>query len=130
MNRYIRLVLKNCLRNRRRNLLTMASIGVSLCLLAAVGTAARYGIVQCIRRGSSDTLQSETGSLFPALHGRERQGWIASEWKLTEKKQRAEFHCLTWGEQGTTVARMFALGEQLSDPIIGVLNPARIGSEV
>jgi PadR family transcriptional regulator, regulatory protein PadR len=54
-----------------------------------------YGIAQAIRAGSSDVLQVETGSLYPALHRLERQGWIRSEWRKSENKQRAKFYELT-----------------------------------
>jgi PadR family transcriptional regulator PadR len=47
-----------------------------------------YRITQAIRNGSSDVLQIDTGSLYPALHRLERQGWVASEWKISENKQR------------------------------------------
>src|ERR1035438_3309877 len=54
-----------------------------------------YGIIQAIRTGSSDVLQVETGSLYPALHRLERQGWLSSEWKQTESNQRAKYYRLT-----------------------------------
>src|SRR5262249_42813346 len=54
-----------------------------------------YGIAQAIRTGSSDVLQVETGSLYPALHRLEKQGWVKSEWGNTENKQRAKFYSLT-----------------------------------
>ena len=54
-----------------------------------------HGIGQWIRAGSEDALQVEHGSLYPALHRLERQGWIAAEWKLTENKQRAKYYRLT-----------------------------------
>jgi len=54
-----------------------------------------YGIAQIIRDRSSDVLNVETGSLYPALHRLERQKWVKSEWKLTESKQRAKFYHLT-----------------------------------
>jgi transcriptional regulator len=54
-----------------------------------------YAIIQAIRTGSSDVLQVETGSLYPALHRLERQGWLASEWKQTESNQRAKYYQLT-----------------------------------
>jgi DNA-binding PadR family transcriptional regulator len=37
----------------------------------------------------------EHGSLYPALHRIEKQGWIESEWKTTENKQRAKYYSLT-----------------------------------
>ncbi|MFC5861573.1 PadR family transcriptional regulator [Acidicapsa dinghuensis] len=54
-----------------------------------------YGIAQAIRLKSSELLQVETGSLYPALHRLERQGWVSSEWKLTESRQRAKFYQIT-----------------------------------
>jgi transcriptional regulator len=54
-----------------------------------------YGIGQSIRSGSADILQVETGSLYPALHRLERQGWVKSEWKQSENKQRAKYYSLT-----------------------------------
>lgn len=88
-----------------------------------------YGIVHCIRTGSGDTLQVETGSLYPALHRLERQGWIASEWKLTDKKQRAKFYRLTRAGK-TQLLRERSRWEQLSDAIAAILNPVRTEGEV
>jgi PadR family transcriptional regulator, regulatory protein PadR len=54
-----------------------------------------YGIVQAIRAQSGEVLQVETGSLYPALHRMERQGWIASKWGQTEQNQRAKYWRIT-----------------------------------
>ncbi len=54
-----------------------------------------YGIAQAIRAGSSDVLQVETGSLYPAVHRLERQGWVKAEWKQSENRQRAKYYSLT-----------------------------------
>jgi PadR family transcriptional regulator, regulatory protein PadR len=54
-----------------------------------------YGISQQIFARSGEVLQVETGSLYPALHRMERQGWVSSEWRLTEQNQRAKFYQLT-----------------------------------
>ncbi len=54
-----------------------------------------YGIVQALRVHSGDVLQVETGSLYPALHRLERRGWVRSEWKQTESKQRAKYYRIT-----------------------------------
>src|ERR1700744_6735925 len=54
-----------------------------------------YGIVQALRVHSGDVLQVETGSLYPALHRLERQGWVRSEWKQTESNQRAKYYRIT-----------------------------------
>jgi len=54
-----------------------------------------YGISQAIRANSRDVLQVETGSLYPALHRLERQGWVKAEWKKSESNQRAKFYKIT-----------------------------------
>jgi transcriptional regulator len=54
-----------------------------------------HGIGQAIRISSQDALQVEHGSLYPALHRLERQGWLASEWKISEASRRAKFYRLT-----------------------------------
>jgi PadR family transcriptional regulator, regulatory protein PadR len=54
-----------------------------------------YGISQAIRFRSGEVLQVETGSLYPALHRLERQGWVRSEWKQTESNQRAKYYRIT-----------------------------------
>ena len=54
-----------------------------------------YGISQAIRAQSEDVLQVETGSMYPALHRLEKQGWVRSEWKVSEANQRAKFYSLT-----------------------------------
>lgn len=54
-----------------------------------------YAISNAIRAGSGDVLQVETGSLYPALHRLERRGWIRSEWRLSENRQRARYYSLT-----------------------------------
>jgi transcriptional regulator len=54
-----------------------------------------YGISVAIRAGSGDLLQVETGSLYPALHRLEKQGWIRSDWGVTGNNQRAKYYGLT-----------------------------------
>src|ERR1700676_4621841 len=59
------------------------------------GTQHGYGISQAIRATSGEVLQVETGSLYPALHRLERQGWGTSEWKQREGNHGAKFSRLT-----------------------------------
>ena len=54
-----------------------------------------YGISQAIRVTSGDVLQVETGSLYPALHRLERQGWVSAQWKKSESNQRAKYYRIT-----------------------------------
>jgi len=53
------------------------------------------GISQIIRSKSEELIKLEAGSLYPALHRLEQQGWLASEWKVSEKNQRAKYYRLT-----------------------------------
>lgn len=54
-----------------------------------------YGIALAIQASSSDVLQVDTGSLYPALHRLEKQKWIAATWKLSANKQRTRVYRLT-----------------------------------
>jgi PadR family transcriptional regulator PadR len=54
-----------------------------------------YGISQAIRAGSGEVLQVETGSLYPALHRLERQGWVKAEWGVSDHNQKAKYYRLT-----------------------------------
>src|SRR5437867_8215006 len=50
-----------------------------------------HGIAKHIQRTSDEVLQVEHGSLYPALHRLERQGWIASKWEAPNKDVKREF---------------------------------------
>jgi PadR family transcriptional regulator, regulatory protein PadR len=54
-----------------------------------------YGIVLHIQRASDELLNVEEGSLYPALHRMEQNGWIRSEWALTETNRKAKYYQLT-----------------------------------
>jgi transcriptional regulator len=54
-----------------------------------------HGIKVAIRAGSEDVLHVDHGSLYPALHRLEEQGWVKGEWKLSENNQRAKYYRLT-----------------------------------
>ncbi len=54
-----------------------------------------HAIAKHIQRTSEELLQVETGSLYPALHRLEAQGWIAASWQLSDKGKRARYYRLT-----------------------------------
>lgn len=54
-----------------------------------------WGVSQRIQQISRDVLQVNQGSLYPALHRLEMQGWIASEWGSSDNNRRAKFYKLT-----------------------------------
>jgi len=54
-----------------------------------------YGITLHIQMVSKDFLRVEEGSLYPALHRMEQDGWVSAEWGLTENNRRARYYSLT-----------------------------------
>lgn len=54
-----------------------------------------YGITLHIQRVSSDVLRVEEGSLYPALHRMEQEGWIRAEWGTSENNRRARYYRLS-----------------------------------
>ena len=54
-----------------------------------------WAIAQRIQQISDDLLRVQQGSLYPALHRLEHQGWIAAEWGASENNRRARFYALT-----------------------------------
>jgi PadR family transcriptional regulator PadR len=54
-----------------------------------------WAIAKRITQISKDVLQVQQGSLYPALHRLEHQGWITAEWKDSENNRRAKFYSLS-----------------------------------
>ena len=54
-----------------------------------------WAISQRLKQVSGDVLQVNDGSLYPALHKLEQEGWITAEWKPSENNRRAKFYSLT-----------------------------------
>src|SRR5215472_4641685 len=63
--------------------------------LAQMSELHGYGIVLHIQRASDELLRVEEGSLYPALHRMEQDGWLRSEWKVTETNRKAKYYRLT-----------------------------------
>ena len=68
-----------------------------LVLRSLDGQGALHGYALCghIQRVSDDTLRVEEGSLYPALHRMEQEGWITADWRVTDKGRRAKFYTIT-----------------------------------
>ena len=84
-------------RNQYKNRIELLQGTLDMLILQTLqwGSQHGYGITQVLRINSGDVLQVETGSLYPALHRLERQGWVRSDWKQTESNQRAKYYRLT-----------------------------------
>lgn len=61
----------------------------------ALGPQHGWGISQRIQQVSEDVLTVNQGSLYPALHRLEDQGWVAAEWGVSENNREAKFYRLT-----------------------------------
>ena len=70
---------------------------LDLLILRTLQRDAQHGwaISERIQQISQDVLQINQGSLYPALHRLEHQGWIAAEWKVSELGRRAKYYHLT-----------------------------------
>jgi len=54
-----------------------------------------YSVNQRLKQVSGDVLHVSDGSLYPALHKLEQEGWIRAEWRASENNRRAKFYALT-----------------------------------
>ena len=81
-----------------------------------------WAVSERIQQISQDVLQINQGSLYPALHRLEHQGWIAAEWKVSELGRRAKYYHLTtagrrqlaietreWERMAAAIARVMKL---------------------
>ena len=82
---------------QRRDRLDVLQGTLDMLILQTVESGPQHGlrIAQRIRAKSDELLKIEAGSLYPALHRLEDQGWVTSEWKVSEKGQRAKYYTLT-----------------------------------
>ena len=63
--------------------------------LSQLGAMHGYGIVTHIRRVSGERIIIEEGSLYPALHRIEQNGWVRASWAVTEYGRKAKYYALT-----------------------------------
>ncbi|HXS00682.1 MAG TPA: PadR family transcriptional regulator [Pyrinomonadaceae bacterium] len=95
--------------------------------LDALGPLHGYGIARRIEQTSGDLLSLNYGTLYPSLLKLEQEGWIVSEWGVSENNRKAKFYKLTrsgrkqlereakeWNQTTAIVARFFAPQEEHS----------------
>ena len=89
------------------------------------GPAHGYTVARWIQQLTDDVLQVGEGSLYPALHRLEEQGWVASEWRRSENNRKAKFYKLTtagraqlrseldtWSRFAAAIAKVVKASEQ------------------
>ena len=77
------------------NDLVQGTLDLLLLKMLALEPMNGWAIGQRLKLLSSDVLQVSDGSLYPALHKLEQQGWVTSEWRPSENNRRAKFYSLT-----------------------------------
>ena len=78
-----------------RSDLLQGTLDVLVLKTLATGPMHGWGIAARIQQLSEDVLEVNQGSLYPALHRLEQQGWISAEWGSSENNRRARFYTLT-----------------------------------
>src|SRR5437660_8078646 len=70
---------------------------LDLLILNTISLEPQHGwaIAKRIQQVSNEVLQITQGALYPALHRLEHQGWLKSEWRVTETKREAKYYSLT-----------------------------------
>ena len=75
--------------------LVQGTLDLLLLKILALEPLHGWAISQRLTQISGEVLQVSDGSLYPALHKLEQEGWIKSEWKPSENNRRAKFYSLT-----------------------------------
>jgi transcriptional regulator len=104
--------------------LVQGTLDMLLLKILALEPLNGFAVNERLRQISGDVLQVSDGSLYPALHKLEQEGWIAAEWKTTLNGRRAKYYSLTrlgrrqleketdnWGRLSSAISRVVKLKE-------------------
>jgi len=75
--------------------LVQGTLDVLILKILALESQNGWAIGQRLTQISGDILQVSDGSLYPALHKLEQEGWIKAEWRASQNNRRAKFYALT-----------------------------------
>src|SRR5271170_5798822 len=75
--------------------LVQGTLDLLLLKIVALEPLHAWAISQRLKQVSGEVLQVSDGSLYPALHKLEQDGWIKAAWKVTENGRRAKFYSIT-----------------------------------
>jgi PadR family transcriptional regulator, regulatory protein PadR len=75
--------------------LPQGTLDLLILMTLALGPKHGWAISERVQQVSSEVLQIQQGSLYPALHRLERRGWIKGEWGISENNRRARYYGLT-----------------------------------
>ena len=75
--------------------LVQGTLDLLLLKIVALGPLHGWAIAQRLRQVSGDVLQVSEGSLYPALHKLEIEGWLTATWQISDTGRRAKFYALS-----------------------------------
>jgi PadR family transcriptional regulator PadR len=104
--------------------LLQGTLDLLILKVVALGPVHGYGISQRIRQISSDVLQVQQGSLYPALHRLEKRGWLEADWGESDKGRQAKFYKLS-GKGRKQLAAEEETWNRLSRAVALILETAR-----
>jgi PadR family transcriptional regulator len=105
---------------RQKSDLLQGTLDMLILKVVALGPIHGYAIAQRLQQMSSDVLQVQQGSLYPALHRLEKRRWVRAEWAATDTGREARFYTLTSvGRRQLEEQREY--WDRLSNAISGVL---------
>jgi transcriptional regulator len=87
------------------------------------GTMHGWGVTLHIQQISKEVLRVEEGSLYPALHRMEQEGWISAEWRASENNRRARYYRIT-SKGRKQLADEELSWQRLTEAVAAVLNVA------
>jgi len=105
--------------------LVQGTLDLLLLKILALQPLHGWAISLRLKQVSKDVLQVSDGSLYPALHKLEQQGWIKSDWRTTDNNRRARFYSLTRLGRAH-LAKEARNWERLSAAITGVVRLSEI----
>ncbi len=92
--------------------LVLGTLNLLILKILALEPLHGWAIRLRLQQVSADVLQVSDGSLYPALHKLEQQGWIQSEWKMTENNRRpVEKEVASWNGLSSAITRVVKLKE-------------------
>ncbi len=100
--------------------LVQGTLDLLLLKIVALEPMHGWAIAQRLKQMSNDVLQVGPGSLYPALHKLEQQGWIRSTWTMSETQRKVKFYSLNAAGR-KALAQESNQWERLSQAISGIV---------
>ena len=79
----------------RPNDLVQGTLGLLILRILALEPMHGWALAQRLKQMSQDILQVSPGSLYPALHQLEQEGWITAEWTMSDTRRRVKFYSIS-----------------------------------